>query len=253
MERKNIKFEVCCGSAADAYEAYMGGADRIELNSALFLGGLTPSLGELIKAKEICKVPIMCMVRPREGGFCYSTAEYETMKLDAQYLLEHGADGLVFGFLNPDGTVDERRTDEFKELCRDKEAVFSRAIDLAPDIPVAVRLLDSIGIDRVLTSGGKPSAPVGKEMIKAMLDETHNMQILPGGGIKPENVKDFIEYTSVDQVHASSRKVYFDTSASGRPEIFFGGMIDGKYNPENICKISDREAVAKMKKLLSEI
>ena len=123
-------YEVCCGCTDDAVNAFKGGADRIELNSALFLGGLTPSLGTLLKVKELVKIPVMAMVRPREGGFCYTDNEYETMKADAALFLENGADGLVFGFLNADGTVDEERTGEFHALCRKwgRESVFrSRA------------------------------------------------------------------------------------------------------------------------------
>ena len=91
--------EICCGSFEDVKTAWQNGADRVELNSALYLGGLTPSTANLICAKEQCSIPIVTMVRPRGGGFCYSQDEYETMLLDARILLEHGADGIAFGFL----------------------------------------------------------------------------------------------------------------------------------------------------------
>ena len=84
--------EICCGSFEDVKTAYENGADRVELNSALYLGGLTPSLANLICAKEQCEIPVVAMVRPRGGGFCYSLEEYQTMILDTKLLLEHGAD-----------------------------------------------------------------------------------------------------------------------------------------------------------------
>ena len=87
--------EICCGSFSDVKTAYENGADRVELNSALYMGGLTPTLANLIYAKENCNIPVVAMVRPRGGGFCYSDEEYETMLMDAKILLEHGADRIL--------------------------------------------------------------------------------------------------------------------------------------------------------------
>ena len=97
--------EVCCGSAEDVIEAWRAGADRVELNSDLFHGGLTPSLGSLRVAKRETRLPIMTMVRPREGGFCYTDTEFAVCLEDARLLLENGADGLVFGFLTESGRI----------------------------------------------------------------------------------------------------------------------------------------------------
>lgn len=91
--------EICCGDFSDVKTAYENGADRVELNSALYMGGLTPTLANLIYAKEKCNIPVVTMVRPRGGGFCYSDEEYDIMLMDAKILLEHGADGIAFGFL----------------------------------------------------------------------------------------------------------------------------------------------------------
>lgn len=245
-----MKFEVCCGCTEDAVNAFMGGADRIELNSALFLGGLTPSLGTLREVKRLVSIPVMAMVRPREGGFCYTEREYATMKEDAKLLLENGADGLVFGFLHADGTVDAERTKEFVELCGEKEAVFSRAIDVCPDIPEAVKQLAALGINRILTSGGEISAELGMDMIKRMKEVAGKTEILPGGGIQPGNALKIITHTGVCQVHASARKLCYDTSVRANPKIFFGGKIDGKYNPEDEYKVTDPEAVRAMKTVL---
>ena len=114
-----VRLEVCCGSADDVIQAHRAGADRVELNSDLFHGGLTPTLGELIVAKRETGMPIMTMVRPREGGFCYTAAEFDTAVEDAKLLLHHGADGLVFGFLHPDGTIDLERTRVLADLARE--------------------------------------------------------------------------------------------------------------------------------------
>lgn len=112
-------FEICCGSAEDAILAYRAGASRVELNSDLFHGGLTPTLGSLIAVKKAAPaLEIMAMVRPREGGFCYTDTEYTVMKEDAQLMLEHGTDGIVFGFLHENGTVDAKLTGEFAAMAK---------------------------------------------------------------------------------------------------------------------------------------
>jgi copper homeostasis protein len=129
---RRINVEICCGSADDVFEAAGAGADRVELNSCLFLGGLTPSIGELLTAKG-AGIKIMAMVRPREGGFCYTEREFETMLADAAELLKAGADGIVFGFLHLDGTVDKERCKAMMDVIGDKESVFHRAIDVVPD------------------------------------------------------------------------------------------------------------------------
>ena len=107
-QMSRILMEICCGSADDVIQAEKGGADRVELNSNLFQGGLTPSIGMLEVVKRYVSIPVMTMVRPRAGGFCYTDVEFETAKADARTLLLGGADGLVFGFLHEDGTVDEK-------------------------------------------------------------------------------------------------------------------------------------------------
>ncbi|MEG2697655.1 MAG: copper homeostasis protein CutC, partial [Ruthenibacterium sp.] len=98
---KHITLEICCGSVDDVYQAQRAGADRVELNASMFLGGLTPSIGAMKTAKK-AGVEIMAMVRPREGGFCYTAHEYAAMLEDAKSLLAAGADGIVFGILHAD-------------------------------------------------------------------------------------------------------------------------------------------------------
>ena len=123
---KKRLIEVCCGSADDVIEAWKAGCDRVELNSDLFHGGLTPTVGSLRVAKRETGLPIMTMIHPREGGFCYTEAEFAVCREDARILLDNGADGLVFGFLTPDGTIDRERTKVLTDIARSagKDAVF---------------------------------------------------------------------------------------------------------------------------------
>ncbi|MBQ4253213.1 MAG: copper homeostasis protein CutC, partial [Erysipelotrichaceae bacterium] len=152
----NITVEICVGNIDDALTACKYPVDRIELNSALELGGLTPSIESLRFLKERVTQKICCMVRPRGGDFIYSDNEFEVMKKDAALLLESGADGIVFGFLKDDHTVDVARTKEMADLIHSqgKQAVFHKAFDDTSDLNQALEDLIGCGIDRILTSGG---------------------------------------------------------------------------------------------------
>ena len=201
----SILLEICCGSAEDALEAAAGGADRVELCSALFLGGLTPSLGSLLQVKAQTKVPVIAMNRPRQAGFCYSQTEFAVMERDAEIFVEHGADGIVFGILNSDGTVDIERT---RSICRrvgTKQAVFHRAFDVTPDPFRALEELIDLGITRVLTSGQKNAAPEGAELIARLIEKSaERIEVLPGAGLNADNVRQFVAQTRCSQVHMTA-------------------------------------------------
>lgn len=211
--------EICCGSFEDAKQAFLGGAKRIELNSALFMGGLTPSIGTLKLTKEQCDLQVVAMVRPRGAGFCYSECEYETMLTDCRMLLEQGADGIAFGFLNEDSTIDVERTKEFTDVIKSygKEAVFHRAFDCVKDPYAAMELLIALKIDRVLTSGLRAKAEEGIEVI-AELQKRYgdSIQILAGGGVNAENANQIMEQTGIYQVHSSCKDWKTDVTTKGQ-------------------------------------
>jgi len=238
---QNVLVEVCCGSADDVIESKKAGADRVELNSNLFMGGLTPTIGELIVAKESTGMKIITMIRPREGGFCYTDAEYKTALTDARILLDNGSDGISFGFLNTDGTLDMERCKEMMKLIGTKESVFHRAIDVVPDWKKAIDQICDLGITRILTSGQSPSVLEGAQTISEMIQYARGrVEILPGAGIKRNNVKDIVAKTGCTQVHVSLRKICYDTSTSGNPDIFFGGAL---YPPEDRFRMIDKDMI----------
>src|SRR5262249_13910287 len=102
--RKRFFLEVAVASVADVQAAQAGGADRLELNAALSLGGLTPSLGMLLEVRQATRLPLFVMLRPRPGAFCYSSAEFRVLLRDLDLFLSRGADGIAFGILNQDAT-----------------------------------------------------------------------------------------------------------------------------------------------------
>ena len=241
--------EICCGSFEDVKTAWENGANRVELNSALYLGGLTPSLANLLCAKEQCDIPVVTMVRPRGGGFCYSEEEYKTMLLDARMLLNHGADGIAFGFLKADHTLDVTRTKEMIALVHEKgkEAVFHRAFDCVAQQENAVETLISLGADRILTSGGAPDVWTGRKQLQ-WLQSQYGKEItfLAGSGVNAENVKDLMEYTKVEQVHTSCRKWNVDGTTSYQ-------NVDFSYDAEkkDAYEMVDPQKVEKMVKVLT--
>ena len=206
---KRDLFEVCAGSVQDCINAQLGGADRVELNSALHLGGLTPSLAMLRLVKEKTSLKVVCMDRPRAAGFCYDEVETETMFEDAKILLENGADGISFGFLNSDATINETETKKMVELIHQyqKEAVFHRAFDCVDDPMHAIKQLIDCGVDRILTSGLQPTAMQGASVLEKLQSEFGNqIELLAGSGINANNIRTLKEQTGLHQFHGSCKE-----------------------------------------------
>lgn len=203
-----ILVEACCGSLRDALTAARFPCARVELNSALELGGCTPSPGEFLLVKKQVALPVMVMIRPRSAGFVYEEAEAETMFQDARWFLAHGADGIVFGFLRPDHTIDAERTARMVQLvhAHGRTAVFHKAFDAVPDAQEAMTSLLDLKVDRVLTSGHEKTALAGAEELHDLLRKYGTrIEILPGGGIRGENVRELLQKTGAGQIHLSAR------------------------------------------------
>lgn len=227
MPDRPILLETIVSSLDDARAAAAGGADRFELCSALALGGLTPSLGTLAAIKAATDVPVMFMVRPREGGMAYTTGEITAMERDAALALEAGANGLVFGFLTPDGDVDVAECRAFLRHCSrvaaGRQWVFHRAFDVVRDPETALEQLIELGFTRVLTSGRAVHAVDGLDEIRRMVEQAEGrIEVLPGGAIRAGNVAEVVRRTGVDQVHLSITEPRADTSASANPAVRFG-------------------------------
>jgi copper homeostasis protein len=243
-----ILLEVCCGSLDDAIQAELGGADRIELCSALFLGGLTPSAGTIIEAKRRLRIPFVAMVRPRAGGFCYSPAEMDVMLRDTENAIELGANGVVFGILNENGSIDIKRSRQILERIGNRQAVFHRAFDVTPDPLRALDELIDLGITRVLTSGQQNAAPDGADLIKRLIEHASGrIEILPGGGLRVHNINDFVARTGCTQVHLAAPGVQYDNSTLARPSVTFGGAL----HPSEVrYEVTDRSIVENVVKQL---
>jgi copper homeostasis protein len=248
MPKKRPLLEICTASVEDCLAAERGGADRIELNSALMLGGLTPSLGALSEARRAVRLPIIAMIRPRAGGFCYSASDFRVMQRDAELALAHGADGIAFGILKPDGRIDLRRCRALLRLAARKQTVFHRAFDVVPDPREALDQLVDLGVTRVMTSGQEASAYNGIAAIASFLRQARGrIEVLPAGGINRFTLADVVARTGCDQVHCSLSSTRPDRSTRARPQVAFGGVLRP---PETEFPVTDGDAVARLRALL---
>ena len=185
----------------------------------------------------------MTMIRPREGGFCYTAAEFSVCMEDAKALLAAGADGLVFGCLHEDGRIDLERTRALTQLALDagKEAVFHRAIDVVPDWREAIDQLAALSVTRILTSGQEPDVFYGTDTVREMIAYARGrVQILPGAGITLKNAARIVQETGADQIHVAAHRTMFDRSVENNRAIYYGGCL---YPPEDRFSMIDREAI----------
>ncbi len=218
--------EVCCGSAEDALQAANGGADRVELCSNLFQGGLTPTLGAFKAIRDRADIPINVMIRPREGGFCYTEAEWATAQYDAKLFVEAGADGLVCGFLYEDGTVDLEKTRALVEIAGDLPVTFHRAIDVVPNWREALDQLAEAGVKKVLTSGLCPNVLLGLATVKEMVAYVGDrLVVMPGAGITPETADLVARETGCSEMHVYFTTTYADFSTRNNQAIFYGSAL----------------------------
>jgi copper homeostasis protein len=202
----DLSLEICCDSIESALAAQRGGAQRMELCSSLLEGGLTPSTGLIRTVRANTSIGLFAMIRPRGGDFCYSDAEFAAMKEDILVAKSSGADGLVLGLLDIDGHVDAARTAALVELARPLPVTFHRAFDLSVDLDRSLEDVVRSGCQRILTSGGMPTAPEGVKQIRKLVEAASGrIKIMAGSGINAKNAANVIAETGVREIHASAK------------------------------------------------
>lgn len=200
--------ELCAESVDSALIGERGGACRIELCADLAEGGITPSAGQIVEARRRLGIRLYPIIRPRGGDFCYGAAEFDVMRRDVRFCGEAGCDGVVIGMLHPDGTVDRPRCAELISIAREfgMGVTFHRAFDVAADPDTALEEVIALGCERILTSGGQPTAFEGTEMIRRLVDRAAGrITIMPGAGVTPENATRIIARTGCTELHGTFR------------------------------------------------
>lgn len=184
--------EVCVDSLASAKAAAEGGADRLELCSALAVGGLSP-YGELLQQiKAVCALPVRCLMRPRAGDFLYTAEEIELLCEQIRHLRAAGADGFVLGALTPDGALDEDAMQKLLDACGGRPVTLHRCIDVSRDPEQVYRTAAALGLDTVLTSGAAASCLEGVDMLAQLLtlrEEIGGPEVLIGAGVNAEVIR----------------------------------------------------------------
>ena len=202
----NYIFEIATSDFLTTRSAVEGGADRIELCANLAEGGTTPSYAHIKKCREAFDIPLFPIIRPRGGDFLYTKDEFEIMKNDIKLSKELGCEGIVIGLLNMDGTIDITRTSELIELAYPLDVTFHRAFDRCKDPFEALEELIEIGCQRILTSGQKPTVSDGVDMIAELNKKADDrIIIMPGSGVRKENIKMLAQKTGCIEFHSSLR------------------------------------------------
>ena len=188
--------EICVDSLASARAAIAGGADRLELCSALIAGGLTPYEALLRQIRAESDIPIRCLMRPRPGDFLYTREELRMMCRQIPRLREAGADGFVIGCLSPDGNLDKAAMKPILEACEGTGITLHRCIDVSRNPERTYLEAWELGIDTVLTSGGAASCTLGMETIGKLLslrDRHQGPEVLIGAGVNADVIRHFRE------------------------------------------------------------
>ena len=198
--------EIATSDFTTTNSAVEGGADRIELCANLAEGGTTPSYGTIKKCREAFNVSLYPIIRPRGGDFLYSKDEFELMMHDAKLCKALGCDGIVIGLLNMNGTIDTVRTAQLIEAVYPMGVTFHRAFDRCKEPFEAMEQLIEIGCERILTSGQKPSVVDGVELVAELNNKADGrIIIMPGSGVRKENIKKLAEKTGCTEFHSSLR------------------------------------------------
>jgi copper homeostasis protein len=202
----NYIIEIATTDFTTTKSAAEGGADRIELCAALSDGGTTASYGTIKKCREAFNVQLFPIIRTRSGDFLYTDEEFEIMMNEATLCKDLGCDGIVIGLLNKNGEIDIKRASKLIELAYPLEVTFHRAFDRCKDPFEALEQLIETGCQRILTSGQQPAAPQGIDLITQLVKAANErIIIMPGSGVRKENIKELAEKTGAKEFHSSLR------------------------------------------------
>lgn len=240
--RDNYKFEICANGVESCIAAQEGGADRVELCAGIPEGGTTPSYGEIKTARRVLTTTrLHVIIRPRSGDFLYSPLELERMAADIDIARELGADGVVFGCLRPDGSLDTEANAMLMEHAKGLSVTFHRAFDRCADPRKALEELIAQGFDRILTSGQQPTALEGTPLLKELHEQANGRIILLAGcGVNEQNIATIAQATAIHEFHFSARTAVKSKMMFSNPDVYMGA----KDADEDTLNITSAERVA---------
>lgn len=245
-KKKNslYQLEICANSLQSVINAHKAGAHRVELCAGLWEAGTTPSPATIKKSCEL-DIKVFVLIRPRGGDFIYTDLEFDLIKEDIAICKSLGVDGIVSGVLKSDNTIDIERTQTLIELSKPLPFTFHRAFDLIENQELALGQLITIGAQRVLTSGGKASAPEAQNQLKKLVEAGNGqIEILAGGGIKSNNISALFE-TGCREFHMTANAIVKSPAAKGPIVLNASSII-----PEQDYKLSNLEEIINVKQQL---
>lgn len=208
-----ITVEICVGDVESALAAQTGGADRVELCDNLAVGGTTPSAGAIAVADVCLSIPVHVIIRPRGGDFVIWPVDLDVMARDIQTAKDLGAAGIVLGALLPDGTLDRPALERLIALARPMSVTFHKAFDQTPDPLQALDDLINLGVDRVLTSGGRPTAREGAKLLAQLVDRGRGrIAIMAGGGLTLDDLEPMVAKVGLRELHFGSAAAVIEPS-----------------------------------------
>jgi copper homeostasis protein len=229
MTTDPILIEVAVDSVASAIAAERGGARRLEICSSLIEGGVTPSIGLIEQTRAATSIALYVIIRPRGGDFLYDAQEFGTMRRDITAAKKMGADGIVLGILKADGQIDTARTSELVDWARPLRVTFHRAFDMSPDLFRSLEDICTTGVDRVLTSGGEQTAPLGLKAIGELVKAAGTrIAVMPGSGIDEHNVRNVVEQTGAREIHVGLRSA-LNGPMQYQKKVSMGSVPDREY------------------------
>ena len=229
--------EVCVNSYESALNAQKGGADRIELCSELFLGGITPSFGLIQKVKDTIQIPVHVLIRPRSGNFTYNTSDFEVIKQDIIQCKKMGCEGVVCGMLLANHTIDTQRIGELVAIAAPMTFTFHRAFDWVVNPEEALMQLGALKVDRILTSGQQKKAETGIELLKKLLKLADDkIIVMPGSGIQKNNILKFKE-AGFKEIHFSASSKRKSQTSSSLPMISSSSFDESELTFSDVKKI----------------
>lgn len=243
----NYTLECCVDSVESAIAAEKGGATRLELCSSLNIGGTTPGLNFYREIRKHVSLPIRILLRPRSGDFLYSDYEFEVLRQDAADFREAGADGIVIGCLNADGSLDMDRLRQLTELSGSMDVALHRAFDVCRDPFTALEQAKQLGLRTILTSGGQNNCLDGLKLIHRLyMAANGQIEIMAGAGVTAQTVSMFLEHTPLRSFHMSGKRIV-ESRMHYRPDISMGQPSSFEYELWQ----TDLQAVLQVKALLA--
>jgi copper homeostasis protein len=242
-----MTLEIVVYNIESALKAQEGRADRIELCDNPGEGGTTPSYGTIENVRQNVNLDVFVMIRPRGGDFHYSNYEFHSMKRDIDQCQKLSVDGVVFGILNEDGTIDKKRCSELIKRARPLKVTCHRAFDMTRDPFEALEDCIEVGFNRILTSGQQPQAIKGIDLIAELIKKANGrIAIMPGSGVNENTVEEIVSKTKATEIHFSATAFRDSAMIYKNPNI--AGMGDEEGSEFKLRSV-DPNRIKKMREL----